>query len=195
MPSGLITSATLHSLHHKETDKIILTEEIRWAEPGFESVLAFDLLKGNQEKMFQDHNSILLSEEGARKLFGSADPIGQIISVKHNWATQGREIDVAVTGIYRDYPSNSHFKPQYILNVNALRNIHDDFNTYMEGSGFQNSNFFENYVVVKPDADIGEIQKSLKVWGDQMAQADSGFVAGGWKIDPFLTKLSALHFD
>ncbi len=28
------------SLHHKETDKIILTEEIRWAEPGFDQLLS-----------------------------------------------------------------------------------------------------------------------------------------------------------
>ena len=183
------------SLHHKEKDKIILTEEIRWAEPGFDKVLAFELIKGNREKMFEDHNSIIISESGARKLFGNADPIGQIISVKHTWATQGREIDVAVTGIYRDYPSNSHFKPEYILNVNALRVIQEDFTRYMEGSSLQNSNFFENYVVFREGTDLNGVEKDLQAWGNQMVEADSGFVAGGWKMRPFLTKLSDLHFD
>ena len=42
------------SFHHKAGDKIILTEEVRWAEPGFDAVLAFDLLKGHKEKMFED---------------------------------------------------------------------------------------------------------------------------------------------
>src|SRR5690349_3421172 len=64
------------SLHHKAKDKIVLTEEIRWAEPGFDNILAFELLKGNREKMFDDRNSMVISETGAKKLFGSADPIG-----------------------------------------------------------------------------------------------------------------------
>src|SRR6478609_3473335 len=42
------------SLHHKAKDKIILTEEIKWMEPDFDKIIAFDLIKGNQEKMFEN---------------------------------------------------------------------------------------------------------------------------------------------
>ena len=183
------------SLHHKEKDKIILTEEIRWAEPEFDKVLYFDLVKGNRDKMFDDHNSMIISEEGARKLFGDADPIGQIVSVKHNWATRNREIDVAVTGVYRDYPSNSHFKPKFIININAFRNVHEDFDNYIEGLGLQNSGFFENYVVFRPSANIEVIRQELQQLGDQITQSDSGFVAAGWKMDVFMKKITDLHFD
>ena len=65
--------------------------------------------------MFDDYNTIVLSESGARRLFGNDDPMGQVITVKHTFATDGREIDVVVTGVYDDYPSSSHFKPKYIL--------------------------------------------------------------------------------
>jgi putative ABC transport system permease protein len=186
------------SLHHKANDKIILTEEIKWAEPGFDSIIAFNLLKGNRRKMFSDYNTMVLSESGARKLFGSADPIGEIVTVKHNFATDGREIDVVVTGVYRDYPSNSHFKAHYILNVNALRNVIDDFTTYMEGKRFARNarmEFFENYIVLKPGSDIKPLEASLKALADQMVQTDSFLVANGWKFTPFLQKLSDLHFD
>ena len=111
------------SLNYKAKDKIILTEEIRWVEPNFEEVLAFDLLKGSRQKMFENYYTILVSETGARKLFGSEDPMGKTITVKHFWGTQDKEIDVMVSGVYRDYASNSHFKPQFILNVNALRSV------------------------------------------------------------------------
>ena len=76
---------------------------------------------------------MLISETGAKNLFGKNDPIGQVVSAKHFWGTNDREIDVMVTGVYKDYPSNSHFKPLYILNVNALRAVHTDFNEFMEG--------------------------------------------------------------
>ena len=142
------------SLNYKAKEKIILTEEIKWAEPGFDEVLQFDLLRGNKAKIFEQDKSIVISETGARRLFGREDPIGKVISVKHFWATQDREIDVMVTGIYRDYPSNSHFKPLYLLNVNALREIYPDFNKYMNGSRFeQNTGFFESYIVLRKGAD------------------------------------------
>ena len=90
------------SLNYKPKDKIVLTEKIVWAEPGFNKVLYFDLLKGSIEKMFSGFNSIVISETGARNLFGKEDPMGKVISLKHLFATNGREIDVVVTGVYKD---------------------------------------------------------------------------------------------
>ena len=142
------------SLHDKAKDKIILTEEIRWAEPNFTDVLDFRLLKGSQDKMFDHFNTMVISETGAERLFGKEDPIGKTITVKHTWATRGQEIDVMVTGVYSDYPSNSHFKPKYILNLYALRAVYGEkFNDFLEASRFgENTNFFENYIVLKPGA-------------------------------------------
>jgi len=114
------------SLNYKPTDKIVLTEKIVWAEPGFNKPLYFDLLKGDRDKMFGNFNSIVLSETGARNLFGKEDPMGKIISLKHIFATRGQEINVQVTGVYRDYPVNSHFKPDYIINMNALHGVYGD---------------------------------------------------------------------
>jgi putative ABC transport system permease protein len=183
------------SLHHKETDKIILTEEIKWAEPNFNEVIYFELLQGNPEKFFENHNSMVISETGARRMFGDVNPLGKIITVKHNFATNGREIDVEITGVYRDFPSNSHFKAKYLLNVNALRSVVSNFDTYMEGSTFNNIEFFENYVVLKPGADVSGVQQSLQASADHMIQSDSAARAQGFTVTPFLVKLKDLHFD
>ena len=184
------------SLHHKATDKIILTEEIKWAEPGFDKIIDFNLVKGNQEKMFEDHYTIVLSETGARRLFDDKDPIGEVISIKHPFATQGREIDVMVSGIYRDLPSNSHFKPKFIVNVNAFRSVVPNFTNYMEGTRFADQiEFFENYIVVKPGTDVKPIQELLNEQAQRLIQSDSGASAAGFKMSAFLTKMEDLHFD
>jgi putative ABC transport system permease protein len=183
------------SLHHKPTDKIILTEEIKWAEPNFNQIIDFDIIKGNEENMFENHNSIVLSETGARRIFGDVDPIGEIITVKHNFATNGQEIDVTVTGVYKDFPSNSHFKPKYIINLNAFRSVVQNFDNYLEGSRFQDLTFFENYLVVKPGTDIKPIEATLKTLCTQMVEADSGISAQGFKMAPFLVRMPDLHFD
>jgi len=187
------------SLNYKAKDKIILTEEIRWVEPNFEEVLAFDLLKGSRQKMFENYYTIAVSETGARKLFGSEDPMGKTITIKHFWGTEDKEIDVVVSGVYRDYASNSHFKPQFILNLNALRTIYGDkFSNFIEGSRFgQNEHiaFFENYIVLKPGASIKPINATLQTLADQLLHSDSSAVANGWKLTPFITRLEDLHFD
>src|SRR5882672_4196873 len=58
------------SLHHKAKDKIILTEEIKWAEPRFDEIIDFHLIKGNQDKMFENQNTMVMSELGAKRMFG-----------------------------------------------------------------------------------------------------------------------------
>src|SRR5450432_530479 len=185
------------SLNYKQKDKIILTEEIRWVEPDFYKILYFDLLRGSKEKMFENFNTIVLSENGARKLFGSEDPIGKVISLKHFWGTHDREIDVKVTGVYRDYPSNSHFKPDYIVNINSLRSIQGEhFPEFLEGTRFSDfTEFFESYVVLKPGADIKPINAALNRLANQMIQSDSGARASGVKFEGFMVKLADIHFD
>jgi putative ABC transport system permease protein len=148
--------------------------------------------------MFQDHNTMVISETGAVRMFGNADPIGEIVTVRHNWATRGQDVNVVITGVYEDFPSNSHFKPKYLLNVNALRSVHENFNDYLEGSKFSNQTFiefFENYLVVKPGTDLKPMEETLKALGEQMTASDTNFTAQGWKISPFFTKMSDLHFD
>ncbi len=184
------------SLHHKPTDKIILTEEIKWAEPNFDDVIWFDLVKGNRERMFENHNTMVISQEGARRMFGDRDPIGEVISLKHNFATDGREIDVMITGVYRDFPSNSHFKAKYLININAMRDVVPSFDNYLEGTRFtDNISFFENYVVLKPDADPGPIEEVLKEQASLLVARDSAATAQGFQATAFMTPLRDLHFD
>jgi putative ABC transport system permease protein len=123
--------------------------------------------------------------------------MGKVISLKHVWATQNKEIDVMITGIYRDYPSNSHFKPEYIVNINAMRSIYGEhYNEYLEGTRLNgNTEFFENYIVLTPGADIKPINATLNVLANQMLQSDSGARASGAKFEAFTTKLADLHFD
>ncbi len=185
------------SLNYKPTDKIVLTEKIVWAEPGFEKVLYFDLLRGNREKMFGNFNTIAISETGARNLFGKEDPMGKLISLKHLFATRGQEINVVVTGVYRDYPANSHFKPDYIINMNALHSVYGEHYTeYQEATSFtQNSGFFESYIVLKPGADIKPINTILNNLAARILKASSAVVPAGSKFEAFTIPLADIHFD
>ncbi|HEX5167986.1 MAG TPA: FtsX-like permease family protein [Cyclobacteriaceae bacterium] len=184
------------SIHHKPTDKIILTEEIKWVEPSFSEVVWFDLVKGNRDKIFENQNTMVVSEAGAKKLFGDKDPIGEVVSIKHNFATNGQEIDVMITGVYKDYPSNSHFKAKYLVNINAFHSVVPNFDNYLEGTRFaDNIEFFESYVVLKPGSDLKPIEEMLSQQAQGFIDRDSAASAQGFKAKAFMTPLADLHFD
>ncbi|MDP4244410.1 MAG: FtsX-like permease family protein [Bacteroidota bacterium] len=185
------------SLNYKPADKIVLTEKIVWAEPGFDKLLYFDLLKGDRRQMFENFNSILLSETGARNLFGREDPMGKVIALKHSFATRGKELNVQVTGVYRDYPANSHFKPDYIINMNALHAVYgDQYAEYLEAPRFGRvTEFFESYIVLKPGADIKPINAVLNTLAHQMLASSAGVAPNGSKFEGFTIKLADIHFD
>jgi putative ABC transport system permease protein len=183
------------SLHHKPTDKIILTEEIKWVEPDFHKVVAFSLAKGNIDKMFENYNTMIISEAGAKRIFGDRDPIGEVLTIKHNFATRGREIDVVITGIFDAFPSNSHFKANYLVNINALRSVIDNFDNYMEGPRFNDISFFESYLVMKPGADVKAVEQSLTQAAKIMVDSDSAARAQGFTLTAFVRNVRDLHFD
>lgn len=69
------------------------------------------MLQGNPEEVFNTSHSIVLSEEVAQKLFGQADPIGEIVAVKsRHWGET-----YAITGILRNLPKSSTLSSAFIL--------------------------------------------------------------------------------
>ncbi|EMR03963.1 ABC transporter permease [Cesiribacter andamanensis] len=64
---------------------------------------SFPLLKGNAALALSRPNTIVLSESYATKLFGSKEPMGEIISMEPHG-------DYVITGILKDVPKNSHMQ-------------------------------------------------------------------------------------
>jgi putative ABC transport system permease protein len=127
------------SLHYVPTDKIMLTEEIIWAEPNIGKLLYVNMVSGHPEDALKEPNSIILSQTSARKFFGEEDAVNKTLSVSH-YLTNNTPIELLVTGVYEDFPSNSHIAPQYIAGIQALkpfiREIDQALNDYMGDGEF-----------------------------------------------------------
>jgi len=77
----------------------------------FLDMFTFPFVKGNPEYAFEDLNSVVLTERAAARYFGNEDPIGKVIQFEN-------QIDLAVTGVIKDIPSNSHM--EFDLVVSAI---------------------------------------------------------------------------
>ena len=82
-------------------------------DPGFFQVIGLPFVEGSAERIFDQPNSVVLSQSWATKYFGTAEPLGKVITVsglvcptpKSPCQTFTRPL--IVRGIIRDLPHNS----------------------------------------------------------------------------------------
>jgi predicted permease len=75
-------------------------ERIQLADPEIFEVLSFPFIKGNPKHVFGDPYVVVLSEQIARKYFGSENPIGKSVTVNN-------KDEFRVIGVMKEIPHNS----------------------------------------------------------------------------------------
>ncbi|MDQ0107371.1 ABC-type antimicrobial peptide transport system permease subunit [Chitinophaga terrae (ex Kim and Jung 2007)] len=122
-----------------------------FASRDFFSVFSFRLLSGNKDQVLRDKTGIVLSETLARKLFKTPEnAIGKTIEWK--WASLSKAS--LVTGVYEDMPHNSTQQYDFVLPLDAWKEIMPATNDLAGGP-------FKNFVVLKPGADAASFNNKI----------------------------------
>jgi putative ABC transport system permease protein len=89
-----------------------------YAPPSFFEVFAFPLAAGDPETALEKPRSVVLSRATAQRVFGSADPLGQAVTVE----TRARdEVGVfTVTGVLAETDAGSHLAADMYLSFSTL---------------------------------------------------------------------------
>jgi hypothetical protein len=82
-----------------------LTQNGYFMQPEGGAMFSLRMKYGRHDGL-KDKNSILLSESLAKKLFGDADPVNEIVKMDAKWDAKW---DLTVTGVYEDLPRNTEF--------------------------------------------------------------------------------------
>ncbi len=88
-------------------EKRFYEDAFLFADPEILEVFTLPFVAGDAATALDEPFSVLLSESAAHKLFGDADPMGQIIRFKDH-------LDLTVTGILRDLPEQSHLRIEFL---------------------------------------------------------------------------------
>lgn len=183
------------SFRYAAKDKTVLTEDIIWAEAQLLNILSIPIVKGNREQPLKDVNTMLLSQKAARDIFGAEDPVGKSLSVSHTWSTRGQKIELMVTGVFKDLPSNTHIRPDYICNILALKPVTPNLETLLQtsmGNSQDNSDFFtQSLFVCRDPAQIPRIQEDLQKRASEIFQRFDPNA----KAKPVIRKMTEAHFD
>lgn len=85
-------------------------EQVIAADSNVFQLFTFELLRGDPADALNGPNKIVLSETLADRIFGTDDPVGQVLDTRlvHSLTNGEADYPLEVTGVYRDLPPNTH---------------------------------------------------------------------------------------
>lgn len=125
-----------------------LTRELSMAEQSTFDVFTFPLIQGNQEHVFDNSNSIVITQEVAKALFGDEDPMGKTVEIM-----MGESTPFEVTGVFEKIPFNSSIEFEVLVNMDFRK-------TAWKEAGYWtwNASFMWSFVRLEP----GETEANLE---------------------------------
>jgi putative ABC transport system permease protein len=125
-----------------------LKSTVQVVDSTFLDVFTFPLVKGNAKTCLHGANSVVITQDFAKKIFGDKDPIGQIVKLSN-------EFDFVVTGVLDNLPSNTEFKFDCLVPW-RFRVVHN-----ME-SLYWGNNSTTTYVMLKNNVDVAAFNAKIK---------------------------------
>lgn len=184
------------SIQNVAQDRIVLAEDkdFMWTESSLTDVLTIPIVKGAQTNPLKEVNSIMMTESQAKSIFSDEDPIGKTVLVSNMFATNRKKVEMVVTAVMKDFPSNSHFQPSFLGNILALKEFNDNLegrlNSYM-GTG--NQIFYtQSFFICKDEAKVPTILADLQTKADQMTVNSQN---QQYKFTPVIRRITDVHFD
>ncbi len=120
-------------------------ERIYYVDSTMFEVFTFDFTMGDPQTALTAPNSIALSESLAQKIFKGENPMGKILKAEDS-------LNLKVTGIYKDMPSNSHFVANGLISVSTQ----PEFNQADWGSFW-----LYTYLLLEENADADQVEQKL----------------------------------
>jgi len=169
-----VRQANKLDLTYKE--KRIFFPTILYVDSTFLRLFDFEVAKGDRKSLLEKPNSIALTEESAKKLFGNEDPIGKTVT-----KYAGDTITFTVTGIMKDAPENSHLQFDGLASFSTIAGPRN-----MSNWG---GNWLVTYLELQEGTNIAALEKKFPAYLKKyMAESE------GWKFYTlFLQALNKVH--
>ena len=168
-----------------KTGNNIQSQPVLLVDSNFFSEFSFPLLSGNPKTVLLQPNSVVLSEEMAKKQFGTGNAMGKTLLFR-----EGNEFKpYIVTGVARNSPQNSSIKFQVLL---PLRETSEDANNKWFNS------FLNTFIILSSNADVkvtaAKMQKVFETDAkESIAMIKEKYGIKNLGVSFFLEPLTSIH--
>ncbi|MCJ7679365.1 MAG: ABC transporter permease, partial [Candidatus Aminicenantes bacterium] len=160
--------------------KAFKENSILYASDGFFRLFSFRLIQGDPKTALTEPYSIVLAVETAQKIFGSGNPMGEMIDV-------GSDRLYTVTGVVAPPPANSTIQFESLLSFSTLYQIPG------RHMGWNGGNQYINYVRLGGGISPQDLENKFP---DFLWRHHNEFIAGGgWKVEAVLQPIKKIHFN
>lgn len=129
-----------------------LVEDFFWADSTFFDLFTFQFIHGNPATCLREVNSLVITAQLSRQLFGTEDALGRMMPIKVYDGDQ--EFLMKITGIVEDPPKHSHIQFEAL---GAMANAEILYKSLVKQWGFS---WVRTYIQV-PDDRIGEVEAGI----------------------------------
>jgi putative ABC transport system permease protein len=125
-------------------------KNVRFADANVFAVFDFPLVHGDPRTALVEPSSVVLTESTAKRYFGSENPMGKTLRYDN-------KVDLLVTGVMRDVPSNSHV--QFSM-LGSMETVVRSIESPQSFKSFFWNPFF-TYVLLRDNAHINDVKPLL----------------------------------
>ena len=149
---------------HGSDRKLFYESNGYYVDSTFFQIFSYDFIFGNAQTALNDPNSIVISEQISRKIFGSENPINKSITVGLPYG----DFSYTVKGVFDDSKIKSHIPAHFFL---SMRN--GDVGTWVENqTNWATNNIFHTYVKLKEGTNAVNFEKKLQAFIDRRGGKD-----------------------
>ena len=161
------------------------------AEPDIFKIFDIEVKSGDPATALSRPFTIMLSETAAKRYFNDENIVGRRLRINNAF-------DVEITGVYKNFPLQSHWHPEFLGSFSTLEN--DDIYGREGLETNWGNNSFGTYFLLEKGADPKKLEERLPSFLDKhfgnYARANWG-VPGDWKASQsttlFVQKVTDIH--
>lgn len=177
----------INSLLVGDGDRIIVEEDVFFADSSFFRLFNFEFLQGNPDYSLNEPRSLVITESYAQKYFGDENPMGKTLTIDG-----GKEF-YTIRGIIANPPPNSHI--QFNMIGSVLSNKDWNGNRWVGNAQYC-------YIRLDRETDVQDFETRIRtIFYDHMAQEIQYFTGldikdwedAGNRVNFILNPLADIH--
>jgi len=163
-----------------------------YADPSSIDMLGIQLQSGNSAAALNAPDKLIISQSMAKKYFGTDDVVGKTLVARN----QNPHEILQITGVFKDYPKNSHLIIDYLVSYNTFRKLlaqsghkGDPANTTI---GWYD---FYTYIQLKAGTDLQKFQSKMPAFANKYVNSREDRKSNNITDQLFIIPLSDIYLN
>ena len=163
-----------------EIKKFKEAEGVAFTEPEFFDIFNYPLLQGDKNTVLAEPNTAILTEKAAKKYFGNENPINKTFKLDNR-------IELKVTGILKDLPSNSDRKTDIYASYPTLKTFNEWLGSDDSWGGIASA--MQCFVLLRPGISPAQVESVMPAYVKKYRPTSKN--VHHYKLQP----INQMHFD